>query len=151
MHMEGHRTTPEYEESFIARLEMMWGEGFLSPGGADEVRLMLSGEDISGKRILDIGCGAGGAELLLVREFDAHHVVGIDVVPELIERARQLCRKACLSGRIELTLVEPGPLPFEDASFDVVFTKDALLHMPDKLVAFREIHRVLWPGGVFIG
>ena len=43
----------------------------------------------------------------------------------------------------------PGPLPFADASFDIVFSKDALLHVPDKDALFAEIFRVLKPGGVF--
>ena len=43
----------------------------------------------------------------------------------------------------------PGRLPFADASFDVVFSKDALLHVPDKDALFAEIFRVLAPGGVF--
>lgn len=141
----------EYDEGFIARLEMMWGEGFLSPGGADEVRAILAGEDLSGKCVLDIGCGAGGAELLLVREFKTKQVVGIDVVPILVERARRLCAEARLSERIAIERVEPGPLPFADSAFNVVFTKDALLHMPDKRAAFREIARVLAPGGLFVG
>ena len=43
----------------------------------------------------------------------------------------------------------PGRLPFADASFDMVFSKDALLHVPDKDALFAEIFRVLKPGGVF--
>jgi SAM-dependent methyltransferase len=142
---------PEYEESFIERLELMWGKGFLSPGGADEVRAILSGEDLARKRVLDIGCGAGGAALLLVREYDVAEVVGIDVVPLLVEKARRLSSRTGLGDRIVVKLVEPGRLPFEDGAFDAVFTKDSLLHMPDKLAAFREIHRVLRPGGLFLG
>jgi SAM-dependent methyltransferase len=144
-------TTPEYDESFIERLEMMWGKGYLSPGGAEEVRIILAGESLSGKRVLDIGCGAGGAELLLVREYDAANVVGIDIIPQLVERARQLSEEAGLARRIQIKAVEPGRLPFKRAAFDVVFTKDSLLHVPDKLEIFREIYRVLRPGGFFIG
>jgi phosphoethanolamine N-methyltransferase len=43
----------------------------------------------------------------------------------------------------------PGKLPFADGSFDVVFSKDALLHVPDKEALFSDIFRVLRPGGVF--
>jgi phosphoethanolamine N-methyltransferase len=141
-------TEPEYDENFFVRLEMMWGEGFLSPGGAEEVRTIASTTEIAGKRVLDIGSGAGGAALLLAREFGASRVVGIDVVPALVERAREL---ASGIDRVRFERVEPGPFPFEPSSFDVVFTKDALLHFPDKNQAFAEISRVLVAGGVFIG
>jgi len=44
---------------------------------------------------------------------------------------------------------DPGPLPFDDESFDIVFSKDAMLHVPDKDALFAEIFRVLRPGGAF--
>ena len=56
----------EYDDTLVAMLEMIWGEGFLSPGGAEEVALLLEGEYISGKKVIDIGCGIGGIDVLLV-------------------------------------------------------------------------------------
>ena len=53
----------QYPDEFINRLEVLWGEGFLSPGGADEVKEIVNGLDISGKSVLDIGCGTGGVEI----------------------------------------------------------------------------------------
>jgi phosphoethanolamine N-methyltransferase len=143
--------SPEYDENFIRLLEMMWGEGFLSPGGAGEVAAILAGEELAGTTVLDIGSGAGGAALKIGREYAAAQVTGIDVVPELVERSRRLCAAAGLSGRVSFEFVVPGPLPFADAAFDVVFTKDALLHIPDKVGMFREISRVLRPDGRFLG
>src|SRR6185436_19549429 len=52
-------------------------------------------------------------------------------------------------GRAAFVHGQPGPLPFADATFGVVFSKDALLHVPDKDALFRDIFRVLAPGGVF--
>ena len=49
----------EYDDQVVARLQLLWGEGFLSPGGAGEVTEMLRGIDLSGKRVLDLGCGIG--------------------------------------------------------------------------------------------
>ena len=54
-----------------------------------------------------------------------------------------------LSERAAFVQAAPGRLPFADASFDMVFSKDALLHVPDKDALFAEIFRVLKPGGVF--
>ena len=54
----------EYDDKLVTMLEIIWGDGFLSPGGAEEVALLLEGEDISDKVIIDIGCGIGGIGLL---------------------------------------------------------------------------------------
>ncbi len=54
-----------------------------------------------------------------------------------------------MAERIDFRLVEPGPLPFDAESFDAVFSKDSLLHIPDKQALYREVLRVLKPGGVF--
>jgi phosphoethanolamine N-methyltransferase len=139
----------QYAKAFSDALQFMWGKGFLSPGGPAEVRQMLDGESLEGKRVLDIGSGLGGVDLLLVVGHGAAEVVGIDVEPRLIDEARDLVRSASLEGRIRFDLIEPGPLPFADESFDVVFSKDAMVHIPDKASLYREVLRVLKPGGRF--
>ena len=71
----------EYTEEFVAGLEWIWGEGFLSPGGPDEIAAILEGLDLGGAEVLDIGCGLGAVELLLVREHGAARAIGIDIEP----------------------------------------------------------------------
>jgi phosphoethanolamine N-methyltransferase len=139
----------EYTEHFVAGLEWIWGEGFLSPGGPEEVAAILEGLDLGGAEVLDIGCGLGGVDLLLVREHRAARVTGIDVEQRLIDRARRTVAAAGLTGRIDLRLVEPGPFPFADTTFDVVFSKDSIVHIPDKAALYGEVLRILRPGGVF--
>lgn len=139
----------QYPEEFINRLEILWGEGFLSPGGADEVKLVLKDIDLNNKSILDIGCGTGGVEVVLAGEFDIDKVTGIDVEPQLVERTQRLVDKKGLSSKVEVKLVEPGPLDFANDVFDIVFSKDSMIHIPDKGAIFKEILRVLKPGGVF--
>jgi phosphoethanolamine N-methyltransferase len=140
----------QYSKSFTDALQFMWGAGFLSPGGPEEVDDMLRGQSVAGRRVLDIGSGLGGVDLLLVERHGASEVVGIDVEEQLIEAARELASSAGLSGRIQFQLVEPGPLPFPEASFDVVFSKDAMVHVDDKPALYKEIIRVLKPGGAFL-
>ena len=53
-----------YNGRLIGMLERVWGEGWLSPGGPGEVGRLLEGIGISGKHGLDIGCGAGCADIL---------------------------------------------------------------------------------------
>src|SRR3546814_5254164 len=50
----------QYPDEFIDRLHLIWGDAFLSPGGPEEVRAIVSGLDLEDGEVLDIGCGTGG-------------------------------------------------------------------------------------------
>ena len=141
----------EYSDEFIRVMELIWGAGFLSPGGADEVARALEGLDIAGKTVLDIGSGIGGVDIALVRNHGAASVVGIDIEQPIVDRAVARAGREGLSDRITYRKVTPGPLPFDDESFDVVFSKDAMIHIPDKTALFADVYRVLRPGGFFSG
>jgi SAM-dependent methyltransferase len=138
---------PGYSVEEIERLEFLWGEGFLSPGGPAEVARIVGSHDVRGCSILDIGSGPGGADLALVRDHAAASVVGIDFQPEFVDLANARAAGAGLGERVSYQLTKPGRLPFADASFDVVFSKDAILHEPDKATLYTEVFRVLRPGG----
>jgi phosphoethanolamine N-methyltransferase len=139
----------EYDAGFVALLEIVWGEGFLSPGGAAEVARILEGLDLSGATVLDIGCGSGGAVFAIAEQHGVARVIGIDVAGNLIDQARGRAAERGLDARVSFLRVDPGPLPFDAEAFDVVFSKDSLIHIPDKPAICREILRVLRPGGVF--
>lgn len=140
----------EYSDQFVAGLEWIWGEGFLSPGGPAEVAEILRGIDLRGKKGLDIGCGLGGVDLLLIMEHGASFVQGIDVEAPLIDRATAAASRAELSSQLDFKLVTPGNLPFRDDEFDFVFSKDSMIHIPDKPACYKEIGRVLKPGGQLV-
>ena len=137
----------EYSKTFVQGLEWMWGEGFMSPGGVEEVEAILQDVDLTGKRVLDIGCGIGGIDLLLVQKFGASHVTGIDVEAPLVTQANQNIARAGLQDQVSAYLVDAGPLPFPTDSFDVVFSKDSIIHIPDKKGIYAEMFRVLRSGG----
>ncbi len=139
----------EYDQGLQTLLQVVWGEGFLSPGGPEEVARVLEGLSIRGCSVLDIGSGLGAIDVLLVREHGAAQVVGIDLEPDLIAQARARVARQGLDRQIEFRQVSPGPLPFPAASFEVVFSKDSLVQIPDKPALFTEIRRVLQPGGLF--
>jgi phosphoethanolamine N-methyltransferase len=139
----------EYDDEMITLLASVWGEGYMSPGGPEEVDLVLRGLELEGKSVLDIGCGAGGVDLHLVEAHQAGRVTGVDIEPGLIARCRRMAAAKGLEHRFEFIRVEPGPWPFEEETFDVVFSKDAIIHIPDKEALARDAYRVLRPGGWF--
>lgn len=139
-----------YPQQMIDMLQAIWGEGFLSPGGAEEVARVIGGHDLRGKSVLDIGCGAGGIDIALVVHHGAGYVTGLDVEDPVLAQARHLVDRAGLTDRIGLIKVAPGPLPFPAASFDVVFSKDSIVHIPDKTALMQQVFRVLKPGGWFL-
>jgi SAM-dependent methyltransferase len=141
---------PHYPPRLIAMLEAVWGEGFLSPGGRDEVARVIGEHDLRGKAVLDIGCGAGGIDVALVEAHGAAFVTGIDVEDDVIDHARRLIDRHGLAARIGLCKVVPGPLPFPPGTFDVVFSKDSIVHITDKAALMAEVFRVLKPGGWFL-
>jgi len=140
----------EYDHAMVTLLELVWGDGFLSPGGPEEVARLLEGSSVEGARVLDIGCGIGGVDLLLARDHGARHVLGIDIDPSLVARAVARAQAQGMAGRVDFEVVKPGILPFPGGSFDVVFSKDAMVQIPDKPALFAEVMRVLTPNGRFI-
>jgi len=139
-----------YPPRMIAMLQAIWGIGFLSPGGPEEVARVIGDADIRGAAVLDIGCGAGGIDIALVAAHGAAYVTGLDVEDAVLHHARDLIARAGLSTRIGLVKAAPGPLPFPPGTFDLVFSKDSIIHIPDKSALMAEVFRVLKPGGRFL-
>jgi phosphoethanolamine N-methyltransferase len=138
----------EYHDSMVAMLELVWGEGFMAPGGEGNVAKMVEGLELDGRRVLDLGCGLGGPACILAGKYGAQ-VVGTDLEPPLIERARRRAARLGLGDRSEFQVVTPGPLTFEGESFDLVASSGGITQTADKLGIFRECLRVLKPGGAF--
>jgi len=137
----------EYHDAMIDMLELIWGQGFLIPAGPENVRRIVAGLDLADKRVLDIGSGIGGPALILAGEKGAR-VVGIDLEAPLVARAQAYAEAAGLAGRVEFRRVTPGPLRFDDETFDIVYSSGVFTQVDDKLAMFKEVHRVLRPGGV---
>ncbi len=139
--------TQEYDDALVTLLELVWGEGYMSPGGPDEIRMIVEGVELGGKDVLDLGCGTGGITRFLAESYGPARIVGIDVDRGLIARAAKGAADAGPGGSVTFRTVTPGRLPFADGAFDVVFSKDAMVHIENKEALFAEIFRVLRPGG----
>ena len=119
-----------YNDSLVTNLQLRWGDGFLSPGGRDELLRMFQGVDVKGRLGLDLGCGVGGYDVNLVRDLGARKVIGVDLGAAVVEEAIERSRREGVAEKLEFIVVEPGPLPFEDETFDFAFTKDSIADIP---------------------
>jgi SAM-dependent methyltransferase len=100
-----------------------------------------------GETVLDLGSGAGFDAFLAAREVgETGRVIGVDMTPEMLERAR---RNAAATGatNTEFRAGRIEALPVADASVDVVVSNCVINLVPDKAAVYREVARVLRPGG----
>jgi len=102
-------------------------------------------EKIKFKDLLDVGCGTGPMIELLTEEYPDRHYVGMDLTPKMIEvaNAKKLKNAEFITGDSE-------DMPFEDESFDVLICANSFHHYPDPQKFFREVKRVLRPGGFLV-
>jgi SAM-dependent methyltransferase len=100
-----------------------------------------------GETVLDLGSGAGfDAFLAAARVAPQGRVIGVDLTPQMIRKARANAKRAGVAN-VEFRRGDIEALPVEDASVDLVISNCVLNLVPDKAQAFREIARVLTPGG----
>ena len=140
----------QYTDRVIAGMQMLYGEGFLSPGGPDEMQVFLKDVDLSGCRVLDLGCGIGGAAVMLAEQFGAAHVTGVDIADDLIPRAQQRAREQGLADRIDFQQHELTS-SFPDGPFDLVSAQflHSTLEM-DRSAILRRAAAALAPGGTLL-
>ena len=99
------------------------------------------------KAVLDLGCGTGAGARAIKRQFPRARVTAADLAPPMLEVAR---RRSRFWRPIHCTLADARRLPFETASFDLVFTSLMLQWVQPLDAALGEIRRVLRPGGLLL-
>lgn len=103
-----------------------------------------------GELVLDLGSGAG-LDAFIARKHTgtSGRVIGLDFAPAMVEKARKNAVEIG-ADNVEFHIGDIESMPFEDASFDVVVSNCTLNLVPDKDAAFRQVFRVLRPGGRFV-
>ncbi len=137
-------------ESLKPRLKSMWMSGdyakfatYLVDGAMD----FLAACNIpSGSKVLDVGCGAGQTALPMARQ--GYKVTGLDLASNLIETAKKRAQVEGLA--IQFDEGDAEQLPYEDASFDVVFSLIGAMFAPQPQKVADEMARVCRPGGRII-
>jgi len=119
-------------------------EGTPSLGCGNPLALASLKED---ETVLDLGSGAGFDSFLAAQKVGKNgKVIGVDMTPEMIEKARENAKKGSY-GNVEFRLGEIENLPVTENSVDIVISNCVINLSPDKGKVFREAFRVLKPGG----
>lgn len=98
------------------------------------------------QRVLDLGCGIGGPSRYLAKTFGCR-VVGVDLMPEFCRVAAMLAERTGLADRVEYRQADALAVPFEDQSFDVVWSQNVVMNIADRDRLYAEIFRLLKPDG----
>ncbi|KAK4410816.1 Phosphoethanolamine N-methyltransferase [Sesamum angolense] len=97
-----------------------------------------------GQKVLDVGCGIGGGDFYMADKYDVH-VVGIDLSINMISFALE--RAIGLKCAVEFEVADCTKKEYPDGTFDVIYSRDTILHIQDKPALFRSFYRWLKPGG----
>ena len=132
-----------YDRRELAQIPARATARFAGVGNPHRIGLILPGEIV-----LDHACGAG-MDLLLaaMRVGPRGRAIGVDMTPAMRKSAAIAAREAGLSGIVDIRAGVYEELPVADASVDVVISNGVVNLAPDKTRVFREIQRVLKPGG----
>jgi SAM-dependent methyltransferase len=138
-----------YHDLAAQHYDSKWGINYGEVGQAQVVGKLgkaLGREPGVFERGLEIGAGTGYFTLNLMRAGVLREAVATDISPGMLEALSESAGELGLD--VQTAVCEASELPFEDASFDLVFGHAVLHHLPDLARAFEEFRRVLRPGGM---
>ena len=114
----------------------------------DMVKDMLTGQDLHGKRVLDVGCGIGDLSFLLAQR--GAEVIGVELDEQKVARASSIARKWHFTGlrflATDVTKLDQMSL----GQFDAIFCVALLEHIADDTALLRMMQAMLRPGGIFV-
>lgn len=102
-----------------------------------------------GSHVLDVGCGLGGSARYLAAEHQCQ-VTGIDLTQEYVDVANALAGMVGLSHKVAFRQASALAMPFDDGTFDVVWTEHVQMNIADKHAFYGEIGRVTRPQGILL-
>ncbi len=138
----------QYTMNGIKRYEQIFGEGFISTGGLETTKQLTATLSLKkGQKVLDIGSGIGGSAFYMARTYDVA-VTGIDLSKNMIELAND--SKDLKALKVNFIHGDIMELEFDPGSFDVIYSRDTLLHIKDKEAVFKRMYSWLKPGGHFL-
>jgi len=139
----------QYTEEGIKRYEFIFGKTFVSTGGAITTEKFVKQLNLNNAtRVLDVGCGIGGSAFLIARTYGSS-VHGIDLSSNMISMAvkYQSEMEDAVRKAVSFEMADVTKHDFEPCSFDVIYSRDTILHIVDKDALFSKFFKWLKPNG----
>jgi len=142
--------TNQYSQNGILRYEKIFGPNYVSVGGesttANFCRQMGLKEN---QKVLDVGCGLGGSAFYMAKHYGVS-VYGVDLAKNMIQIANEKRMKMTPSvhHQCQFHVADATTMDYPENFYNVVYSRDTILHIEDKLSLFKLFHKSLKPGGV---
>ncbi|XP_066438353.1 uncharacterized protein [Eleutherodactylus coqui] len=137
----------QYSRKGILRYEKIFGDGFVSTGGLETTKEFIAMLNlVPGQRVIDVGCGIGGGDFYMAKTYGVE-VLGMDLSSNMVEIAMERAVKENAPEQVQFEIGDATRRIFPEASFDVVYSRDTILHINDKGALFRKFYSWLKPGG----
>ncbi|CAF0878315.1 unnamed protein product [Didymodactylos carnosus] len=138
----------QYSKNSVLRYEKIFGPGFVSTGGLDTTKEFVATLDLKPEhRVLDIGAGIGGGDIFIAKTYGCS-VIGVDLSTNMVGIAwERLLGLTDAKIKVSFEIGDVMKLEYDNNSFDVVYSRDCILHIQDKHELFTRIYNWLKPGG----
>ncbi|XP_029467405.1 phosphomethylethanolamine N-methyltransferase-like isoform X2 [Rhinatrema bivittatum] len=136
----------QYSRHGILRYEKIFGDGFVSTGGLQTTKEFVAMLNLqASQKVIDVGCGIGGGDFYMAKEYGVE-VLGVDLSSNMVEIAMERTIQENTS-LVQFEIADATRRIFPEASFDVVYSRDTILHIADKVAVFQRFYAWLKPGG----
>ncbi|XP_013184069.1 uncharacterized protein LOC106129915 [Amyelois transitella] len=138
----------QYSKHGLEKYEWIFGETFLSTGGITTTMQVLKHVQLGeNPKVLDVGSGLGGHSFLFAEKYGAE-VLGLDLSENMLEIARKhLDKRPHLKDKVRFEFQDCTKIDYPENSFDLVYSRDALIHIRNKTELFKKIYKWLKPNG----
>jgi ubiquinone/menaquinone biosynthesis C-methylase UbiE len=133
----------------LALLQQIWGQGFLMPGGTDQIMTLVKPFGVNpAMSLLDLSAGLGGASRHVSATFDVY-ITAMERSAEIARRGHAMSVDAGLGRKVAVSAYDPESVELRPHAFDAVYAQFLTTGVTDKERLLREVMRCLKPRGQF--
>ena len=139
----------QYSRKSILRYEKIFGKTYVSTGGEATTAEFCAEMGLeAGMKILDVGAGIGGSAFFMAKAFGVT-VEGVDLSSNMVDIAREnLCKMSeDVQKNVSFRVEDATSMEYPENYYDIVYSRDTILHIADKKSLFQNFFKTLKPGG----